>query len=1574
MGTGERAVVVVTVGWLVRSCSSPVVSMLVPYLRPTLDCMMHNPNDKHRTTMAAALGLSQVPGNCSFRSAAVNNIAVVPLLSNDRDDTKSAVSCQKLWDSLRKHAGSASESASDLLLVVPNSSLTRPGDWRYNETVLASFHWQHGCQRLWFFDGRPHASRTAHERLMNPSLTRDWIDLVPSRRTAAVIGVLNIHDCQSKAEFDRAHEELRSWATRYATPPYAGTAHGTSVARDVPVTRLFVLDSFDDNTLDLSSIQQGNHILAFPPMDHDEMMTMHWNIVLNDLAVAIFRTLEEKIKDSIKQPTAVAPKRGVGRIVSSNSDKESTTTKGDTTAATDDSSSGVLSSMAKASVPDTDASSVSSSDTTDSVQRNQLLTPLDSHYWDSFNERDAEAFQKRDVGRREKYAADLALLAGSPLDAFQRYMKAIELCKADPLWLALALEGCAAAHIAMAEAGGFSVDDYLENNFQLPEDIMLLAKKEKDEQGTAPKRVSNKQTLPEVVFSLCEDALEITSKHEKTAPFFAELALKLALYSSENAEGHLRCRWGEGVGCYAGDPSDTPRWLRPSVAKLDLGPLVHKGVDMVASNTFNRMRKFSELLHVAAAVGGLDPATRIDVATRCARSCLHGLRASQWRSETVERIPMPRKAAFFTAIAAEAVANAQDVKNAPSAEDLWIVVNELYSRTPNRLDMNTYGWATLRASTLHTLSLSSNDKVCLEAAELLMSLLGDITPETKKASSSRTASVLPVTTVVADAVEVDDSESSMDTSLGKANRRSVATTREFENERLNQATERATLLASRIREGFTTMTAPSAILASEAKWAEEPSIPAVCVPLGEPSSLSAETLSLGCVWANVASDQCRGAQELCMKRIETLRRTIPASSSLPEETAVISGFGKKTLPVFVSSVTMRKEPLLEIERVKKKETGAMATFFNPYANKAEDSTETRVARGEERSMQISFGNRLALPLEIERCTLVFICEDNGIEASPLSFSLPPNSKGHVIQFPFSLLNTSEKPESSTVYDIKGLSFTCLGRSYFLPLNRDPPSSDLPPSLGIYPHLTTKKETTDVSSGRPKLKPFPCQPRVDVFLLSSGAQLTVDSVLHMEIAQGELRRLPSLRLQNRPDDDEAGKLQQLQVYVVGLPGTTSKLLFDSASVDTSCENESDEDLLKSVMDQENPLPLNIRLRSHSLDLATIDMKSDMNVVTFDVVGAHNIARKLDDAVDISIRFRYRGESTDTMETWRSLDVPVRIKRARNPWISSLIFRPDLASGSRYTELCRALNVRSPPNAVDETSESESDETSETDSSYDTADETVAVRRVGLDTGMDVCSDEVVIVVSVSNDKPFDILLSRPPELDGTVGGSRLDAMLVKSGVSAKIPITASRLPREGNDGQAIDLAKELIRRTGIYWNSIDGTSTGYLRIGDNALADLIFRYPLFVSRVCDPPCRVKLFVDKREPSACATSVALGSPLDLTVLVDISPWVPADIVHECSLTLEFFCARLDKDSVGSVKQDYAWCGKIRERMDLKATPRTHRARLVFVRGGLFAVSACARIARRASTIEEIWWAPVADVVHVDKTLSPDQLAVQ
>jgi len=607
------------------------------------------------------ISFSQVPGSPSFRSSSTNAVAVIPLLSSDKDGnvttTHSAKSFRDLFKAFDRYCQSVQKTSSsaimddhELMLIVPNASLTRPGDWRYDNTPFKFFHWGHGCQRLLVFDGRPEFSRMAHDRVINHGLTRDWIDFCPSRRTAAVIGVLNMRDCVDQATLHRAEEELQNWSQRYSTPSYEVHAHARGDQRDAVVERLFVFDSFDEDCqdVDLTKTKFGTNILAFPPSDeaHSQMMDLHLNVVVNDLAVAIFQQIEKRIRESDElkgsDPNSNLRKnnrfnRFLGTDTKGSEEPMSSSTNlslsnitsvlnPDSGSVSSASSKGVFSQLTES------ASKVTSSSGKDpkSKPSQQLLTPADE-LWDmtGLSSKDAEAMKKREVGRREKFAADLCLLAGSPMDAYERYLKAAEMCKSknpDPLWYAGSMEGCAAAHIAMAEAGGYNVDEYLENNFQLPDEIMDKAIASIQD---VKKASANKQTLPKIVFTLCEEALTVMNKNPAVSCFHAELLLKLVWYCAEGEERHMMCRWGEGEGSYGGDPSGPKRSEKHSVHQMTFSLLKTKdSEDIIISNTQQRLRKWCELMHRAASTGSLDSASRVDVGSRCARLCIRGMQVS----------------------------------------------------------------------------------------------------------------------------------------------------------------------------------------------------------------------------------------------------------------------------------------------------------------------------------------------------------------------------------------------------------------------------------------------------------------------------------------------------------------------------------------------------------------------------------------------------------------------------------------------------------------------------------------------------------------------------------------------------------------------------------------------------------------------------------------------------------------------------------------------------------------------------------------------------------------------------------
>jgi hypothetical protein len=189
----------------------------------------------------------------------------------------------------------------------------------------------------------------------------------------------------------------------------------------------------------------------------------------------------------------------------------------------------------------------------------------------------------------------------------------------------------------MAEVGGYEmVDQYLENNFTLPDEFMAHAIVTAQEKGR--QTMQAKQVLPTVVFALVEEAVNIVSRHSKLTAVHAELLLKMAWYAAELEERHLRCRWGDGEGSFLGDASENgARWERCSVydLKFQAELKTKEGEDLLLSNTLQRCRKWTQFMHRAVAMGGLDAATRVDVAAACARMCLRGLTV---RTSLVDRL------------------------------------------------------------------------------------------------------------------------------------------------------------------------------------------------------------------------------------------------------------------------------------------------------------------------------------------------------------------------------------------------------------------------------------------------------------------------------------------------------------------------------------------------------------------------------------------------------------------------------------------------------------------------------------------------------------------------------------------------------------------------------------------------------------------------------------------------------------------------------------------------------------------------------------------------------------------------
>ncbi|GMH94556.1 hypothetical protein TL16_g12939 [Triparma laevis f. inornata] len=388
-----------------------------------------------------------------------------------------------------------------------------------------------------------------------------------------------------------------------------------------------------------------------------------------------------------------------------------------------------------------------------------LMTPIDETEvtGKTKNQKDSEMRRKKQVARREKLSADLCLLAGSPLDAYQRYLKSIELCKAclDPIWLAGSLEGCAASLNTMADMGGAGVDEFLNATFggdlnpycsssltnaELKSLLLVPSAEELQPRQDSPPV----KTLPQTIFSLTVEALSIFSRNIKVSSLYSELAIKLARYCATLEDSHLFGRWGEGENCYSGDTVTGFRRLERSQTVMSSASSV-TSFDSKDSESgtasgkepplppivVSRCARISEWLHRATGADGLSPESRARICASAAKICLVGVRFSLLKKNGTElsyhKTLLRRKAAFFTAIAADSLSlHVDDEVNGPRASQLWFAASKLYG-SPRETE-GAYGWVTLRGAVLHGLSQLRNNKYRESALVSLLSLLTELSP------------------------------------------------------------------------------------------------------------------------------------------------------------------------------------------------------------------------------------------------------------------------------------------------------------------------------------------------------------------------------------------------------------------------------------------------------------------------------------------------------------------------------------------------------------------------------------------------------------------------------------------------------------------------------------------------------------------------------------------------------------------------------------------------------------------------------------------------------------------------------
>lgn len=935
---------------------------------------------------------------------------------------------------------------------------------------------------------------------------------------------------------------------------------------------------------------------------------------------------------------------------------------------------------------------------------------------------------------------------------------------------------------------------------------------------------------------------------------------------------------------------------------------------------------------------------------------------------------LSRKAALFTVVAAEAMSEIRTETSEQTARDLWMLARELYREKPNTAAKGgDYSWAVLRAITLNALSSLSTSNMSHRAAEELLSLLGEISPAIPAAYDGRTPVNLLSTTVQKKAADVkSDSPPAKESRLSdsKGGRPPTA-------ESDSDAATAAGAFARQLRESFTTLTVQASIVTYESKWAEDEATRPIDVPLSQLSGPFASVQAMGCVWRNTSLQKCSEAQSKCINRLLKIRRSLPTVSLGNEIATTAFGCDTRLLPLFVSSaMTIKEEVELELESVAREKKvdadsqGAMATFFNPFANKRSSKDKmTIVAHEEERAMLVSFGNKLAVPLAVQRCQIEFQEEARGlVKATPLSFTLPPKASDFVVQFPFSVLpgraTLNDSPQVSA-FEVKGIRMTILGRVFFLKfdaLSSTAQSSTgtgaLPPPAALYPKKTVKTAEND----NPRFKSCPSQPRLEVHFAKSGGPVDVERPIVLYLVDGELLTLPSLRLKNYPGPSGRGYVERIQIYSVDVPGLPDRKSFDT---DEPASNETEDSFVASVTKGEKSPAMRLRALGSGFKLDELNARAgDGSVINFQIAASQLMSRKLGKSAKMKIRFRYRGTSDAHAEYWRRKEIALRIVCVNGPRISSIDFRPDLATGSAFAEMCNSLHIR---NAENEQSPAKQLEGGNTSS------ELVSDNlKVGMCSGLFIATSEVVFILTVSNETTSEMTLSRD---GGPVGGFTscpLETLRMRGGVSAKFPVVLPRIPRGSSDGR-VDVANEIVALTKLRWElNLEKSigvemAKGTMRIPLEALKDIMERYPTVLSRICESPCRIDLFV-AGVPSHVGgtTTLSTGKPLEIAAEVFNNTWVPAEVIAKCSLSIEFFCARKDQSSSSAAggARDYVWAGKLRHVFGMSDDGKKHRVKIVFVTPGAYCVSACARIRHvdAPEGVEEVWWAPVAGSIQV------------
>ena len=973
---------------------------------------------------------------------------------------------------------------------------------------------------------------------------------------------------------------------------------------------------------------------------------------------------------------------------------------------------------------------------------------------------------------------------------------------------------------------------------------------------------------------------------------------------------------------------------------------------------------------------------------------------------------LPRKAAYFIVVAADSLAERnQEIVKSTVAENLWLLATRLYSCNPNAIDGGgDYGWASLRAFCLDSLSTQGIHDLSLEATDQLLSLLGELDPVIASVADSNNAKLTVDST---DRKNEDDGllqvndESIKDSDTTKDVPRAAIS---LEDPDFKEALTTANQFAKNLRVTYNNLTAGSHLIAQQAKWATEKPIASIDVPLSTASELPPFLISLKVVWPHMNYDLIITAQKHCIERATLLRRSIPQKSAYFEMTSMY-GFKEKELPIYISPhIMILPEPQLELEPIKKRATldeatgGGLETFYNPFEKKAtENGPFARVAAEEERCITVPFGNRLAIPLHVQRSQLVF--DDNTeVKTTTLSFVIPPNSRAFVVKYSFQVASNAQTIEETKDFhtlQVKGVNITCLGQQIFLPI--EPKKRPIPfiaePSR-LHLSRTSDEKINDVIPTNPQIECYPYQPRLR--MLYSDTNAFVPDEIPLSLADGEIMTLPPIRLHNPSFQNVAAKIERLEILMIGSP---NRKLYDSSTEPTP-QQERDE-FVEEMLYGSDPLPFKLRTLTNALTIDSInnvdDVSNDTNVMVFEIAASPTLRRRVEGCT-VNIVFRYCGTGTSKNDVWRKRTITFKISSCTGPRISSIEFRPDLMMNHlSFTDEIKqkwahtALEICSTETA--------------TDALTSTIPKELVNCGIGRHPTVSICGFKSVFILTIRNESRSDITIRRNGNDEGLLETCTYDHMsmmhelTIRPGATAKFPMIVQRIGRVDENGNPTDIVSTFARLTTLFWKSNVGQ--GYICIPPSSVSDILLRQsPAIVSQICTPPVNIELLLMNNTNESMTKSVTKGHPIVLTMQTALASWWPNDLLSKPNhlyMTMEFRCQRQGGFSPSSempkqiVPREFVWVGKLertvpllslleqqqqqQQQDDSKYTKlQQHTTKLMITVPGTYIVSGLVRIHPKRTTTatmattknesttemeqhsEEIWWSPNCHVINV------------